>query len=546
MKKKLTLIVLLVGVVLLAVGLSYAYFSAKITNNENTSTIISEAGTLSITLNGGASFSVGSILPGPDAWATKTITLTGNNSSKGNMPYSIKIVVDNNTFSTDAISYSITGTNTSNSGVVAPSVEYIPINETTTIGSGFFEKGNNKVHTYTISLYFLDTNTDQSIDMRATFNAHVEIVGEESEKPAPSGWWKASSETLLGAIRDNSVLHTDETGMTIPGQQIANTDEQLRMTLDDYGESFYFRGAVENNYVVFANKCWRIVRITGNGAIKLVLYNDNTNNLTDNLVCAETGYNLAFAKYDGTNYKTEFNPGKTAYAYIGFMYGTPNSNSFADEHKNLHDSIILTKLKQWYDLEGTFTTTEKNMLADVIWCNEKRIKQSINNYGYGSQSDNPYISFYSDVINNLSCYSFNNYNNINKNISKYTASDTINGNGDLNGYKIGLLTSKEIIFAGSANQNTIFNYYLIQNTAQNCYWWTLTPSHCNSGNVNCAIMGVQPSGKISSLNTNDSNHAIRPSVSLKPDTLATYTKNGEYAPGTVNNPYIVTVPQAQS
>ena len=40
---------------------------------------------------------------------------------------------------------------------------------------------------------------------------------------------------------------------------------------DDYGVSYYYRGAVEDNYVTFADMCWRIVRIQGDGSVKLIL-----------------------------------------------------------------------------------------------------------------------------------------------------------------------------------------------------------------------------------------------------------------------------------
>ena len=54
------------------------------------------------------------------------------------------------------------------------------------------------------------------------------------------------------------------------------TEALLASTEDDYGTSYYFRGAVKNNYVEFANKCWRIVRVGGDGSVKLILHNDNT------------------------------------------------------------------------------------------------------------------------------------------------------------------------------------------------------------------------------------------------------------------------------
>ncbi|PWL43683.1 MAG: hypothetical protein DBY43_01900, partial [Clostridiaceae bacterium] len=53
-----------------------------------------------------------------------------------------------------------------------------------------------------------------------------------------------------------------KTPITTPGAAISTASEaELASTEDDYGTSYYFRGAVKNNYVEFANKCWRIVRV---------------------------------------------------------------------------------------------------------------------------------------------------------------------------------------------------------------------------------------------------------------------------------------------
>lgn len=37
------------------------------------------------------------------------------------------------------------------------------------------------------------------------------------------------------------------------------TEAVMASIADDYGTSYYFRGEVTNNYVEFANKCWRYV-----------------------------------------------------------------------------------------------------------------------------------------------------------------------------------------------------------------------------------------------------------------------------------------------
>ena len=84
--------------------------------------------------------------------------------------------------------------------------------------------------------------------------------------PAPKGWYRSTPGTLLYAIKQNSQLNPSPP--TIPGRAVATTNEGLLAAPDDYGISYYFRDS-ENN-CKFANKCWRIVRVTGDGSIKLV------------------------------------------------------------------------------------------------------------------------------------------------------------------------------------------------------------------------------------------------------------------------------------
>ena len=50
-------------------------------------------------------------------------------------------------------------------------------------------------------------------------------------------------------------------------------NEGLFKTEDDLGIAYYFRGAVTNNNVYFADNYWKIVKINGDGSIKLVLNN---------------------------------------------------------------------------------------------------------------------------------------------------------------------------------------------------------------------------------------------------------------------------------
>ena len=56
---------------------------------------------------------------------------------------------------------------------------------------------------------------------------------------------------------------------------------------------YYYRGNVNNNYVVFAGFCWRMVRTTDTGGIKL-LYNGDT-------TCKNEGYNLLIGNNQYSN-----------------------------------------------------------------------------------------------------------------------------------------------------------------------------------------------------------------------------------------------------
>ena len=97
---------------------------------------------------------------------------------------------------------------------------------------------------------------------------------------------------LIGSMETQnfilSVSNNSSTTFKIEVEKIEDVEEYFYMTLlnqneistgedglfeseDDDGTTYYFRGNVDNNYVSFAGLSWRIVRINGNGTVKLVL-----------------------------------------------------------------------------------------------------------------------------------------------------------------------------------------------------------------------------------------------------------------------------------
>ena len=160
-----------------------------------------------------------------------------------------------------------------------------------------------------------------------------------------------------------------KTPITTPGAAISTASEALlASTEDDYGTSYYFRGAVKNNYVQFANKCWRIVRVGGDGSVKLILHNDNTAGASNPCDAANNSASAAFARYSGTTYKSAFNTSVNDNAYVGFKYGTVGASTYEATHANTNNSTILTNLETWYTNN---LAAYESVIDDNAWCNDK-------------------------------------------------------------------------------------------------------------------------------------------------------------------------------
>ncbi|MBP3456770.1 MAG: hypothetical protein J6K36_01510 [Bacilli bacterium] len=160
-------------------------------------------------------------------------------------------------------------------------------------------------------------------------NSYSSLVGKYL--PMKSSYFNISnfSASTAGTMQTTTNLHSvvyvvSATSSSFVYKRITSnkntTEALLASTVDDYGTSYYFRGAVKNNYVEFANKCWRIVRITGDGSVKLVLHNDNTAGAANPCSSANNSTDAAFARYSAT-YKSAFNKNYKDNAHIGFMYG---------------------------------------------------------------------------------------------------------------------------------------------------------------------------------------------------------------------------------
>ena len=181
-KQKQVMIYAMLLCIVLAVGASYAFFTAGM-SSETTTTVRADAGTMKITYAGGNNINLSGIYPRDEVWATKTITVTGNNKTEADMYYKLTLVVDSNTFSTsDPLQYELTSTNTSTNGNIIPAISKTNLTgNSLDLGKGNFVKANNAKHTYQLKIYYPKKTTSQNSNQGATFSAHVEIASVKAE-----------------------------------------------------------------------------------------------------------------------------------------------------------------------------------------------------------------------------------------------------------------------------------------------------------------------------------------------------------------------------
>ena len=511
-KHKRIMIYVMIISLICVVGVSYAFFTAGM-SSETSTTVRADAGTMKITYDGGANIDLAGIYPKDDVWATKTITVTGNNTTDAEMYYKLTLVVDSNTFKADdSLQYELVSTNTSTNGEVIPTISKTDLTENSIeLGSGKFAKANNAKHTYLLKIYYPKKATSQNANQGAAFNSHVEITSAKA--PTVSNL----AETILAK---NEV----KTPTTTPGAAVSTADEALLASAeDDYGTSYYFRGAVTNNYVEFANKCWRIVRVSGDGSVKLILHNDNTAGVANPCDAANNNASAAFARYSGETYKSVFNEKGDDNAYVGFKYGTPGSSTYEDTHANTNNSTILTNLETWYTNN---LKTYADTIADTVWCNDKTnvTDTTYNPWSYGENATGlgyaKNITFYGATQRLVS--SSNNAGG---------TGPSLKCNGELSkiNLKVGLITADELAYAGYAAYLQNLATYLQEN-ATDTYWWSLSPHAFNNGYT----LGWYAGGSDGSFGGGGvvDIFGVRPSISLKSTTNVT----GE---GTSDKPYKV-------
>ena len=337
------------------------------------------------------------------------------------------------------------------------------------------------------------------------------------------------------------------------------SDKGMYKAQDDLGTSYYFRGAVDNNWVKYGkytkdtyitvdsnynnfllvdscnglNICiklaskgddmyWRIIRINGDNSIRMIYTGTSAPDSNTKVVMTESINSSGYIRAISAG-MSEFNQNSNSAEYVGYMY------TIGEQHGTSQSSDIKTYLEDWYanytDLNKTGTK-----ITDQIYCNDRTastsdVAYSTTNYttltSWNSTGTTYYYGANGRIVkdNNpmLTCAVDSDRFTVNK----------INGKGNSAlTYPIGLITIDELEMAGNSWSESNTSYYL--HTGE--YYWAGSPYvFFDAGRLDANGFVVYDSGRLDYVPI-DHGYRVRGVVSISSESklLGSGTYNDVY------------------
>ena len=360
----------------------------------------------------------------------------------------------------------------------------------------------------------------------------------------------------------------------------------LYMAEDDEGESYYYRGAVKNNYVSFAGFIWRIIRRNGDGSVRMIYSGKSTSDTGTSVTIGNSQYNSKYwdPAYVGYKYNEKFslheNNGTTGYNWFtntqkynfgtGYTFdestkkftltGTIKQLTWKDNHDEIVKSQLYSCLNAScnvvYKVTGYSSDTvmkvqpisysSKSLATAQTNNTNSSIKTTIDNWyknnltAYTSKlADETFCndrSISSGTGYKLDSQTF--YGSYNRNADRRTPSlkcaqandkfKASNASAKLD-YPVALITADEMAMAGGVFNTSNTNYYLYNGQ----YQWSLSPGNFNPSYSNAIVWHVYPSGSLYPWSYATDSFGVRPVINLKADTQIT---KGD---GSSLNPFVI-------
>ena len=303
---------------------------------------------------------------------------------------------------------------------------------------------------------------------------------------------------LSGTIYDVNVYTLTVIPMSESEVVSDKSDKGLYADVDDYGKTYYFRGNVTNNNVYFGGYYWQIVRINGDGSIRL-MYNGTEKNASDK--------NQGIGIYS-------YNAISTKPAYSGYMYGN-DVTTRESSLKNEVSSTVKNAVDNWY-VKNILNKGLENYISDSGFCNDRNITLGD---GVSTTATTNYAA-YARSYSNKATFKCTELKR-----DLFTVNNFV-GNQALT-YPVGIITYDELAYAGmdTKHLNKMTWVYSSQ------LYWTMSPSFFYS-EAGLVVNLLQYSGWLAS-NSVDYGRNVRPVINLKADVEI----SGGI--GTINDPYTI-------
>ena len=335
---------------------------------------------------------------------------------------------------------------------------------------------------------------------------------QETNKRTKCDLYFVKNKTVQTALGELSVYpYTPDFTKSACDDEICESHEKgIYETTDEEGTSYYYRGSVENNYLKFAGYWWRVVRINGDGTIRIIYDGTEAHANGD----ASEDRQIGVSKFNYLNTSNE---------YMGYMYtlGEAHGLGTSSTIKQANDKFYVSYLATYSEYIDT----------NAGFCGDR---SALNNQsGVGTGTITTYNKGYLRMVRSTPSLNCENTSDL------YTHTSSSKGNKALT-YPIGLITMDEVILAGTGGgvfdggsnyMPSSPNSYL--QTGNN--YWTMTPA----GSYNpfayaywgADVFYVNASGNIDGGSSTGSG-GLRPVVNLRSDV----TISGE---GTIESPYKV-------
>ena len=322
-RKKLFIILTIVSIVILGIGGTFAYYTTSAVATNITQI---KAGNLTMTVDGGGNTNA-SFMPAKctsEYAIKKKIVATSTNTSGGKVSFSIgmNIATLSDSLKRESMRYTLTTNASSCTDGIISSGSF----KNKTVGNDVWlikndydnitKSGNNYTKTYYLYIWLDETETQNlsgsiSVNMKGTSSNNPNL-------PIDYGYDDGNgTNTLFYKIKSSANKYTR---IDFSKQSSADGTKGIYTTTNTENNVpvYYYRGAVDNNHVLFANFCWRIVRTTETGGVKLIYDGKPSNGQCNNTKEATTIGNIQF----NTNYNSP--------AYVGYMYNTAYTASSKD------------------------------------------------------------------------------------------------------------------------------------------------------------------------------------------------------------------------